>query len=326
MGASYGGAASGYDPGVRLLSTVLLLTLMGCDRYDLEGEVVEAPCDDQAILAFGPPADSVEGYVDGPVWVDLRCPTGVAGLAVTRSDGQTADGDFTSHHGQRQIRWVPSEPLTPQTQYLAHFESPEAGQDWSFTTNGVGAPIDSRLAGTGFAMYPADGAILDPPGLDDVLAPILDALHPVVAFRGEPGPSGTVLAVFGARASVDDASDQDLALRTWAPNATWTDPLFSLGPLRLDWTLDGAQLILENARVSGGISSDAAWGAGFSLSGWWDTRPIDASLNGPGSVCAAAEDAGVECTECADEAPSCLRFEVVLARATRWTGTLDDVP
>jgi len=311
---------------VSLRWTLLLVLIVGCDRYDLEGEFVGDACEEQGVRSFGPESDSVEGYVDGPAWVDLRCAAETAGLGTTRSDGRAADGVTSVHHGGRQVRWRPRSRLNPQTQYRVHFESPEGTHDWSFTTNGVGSPTDNRLAGVAFAMHASDGRLLDPPGLDDALAPLLAGLHPVIQFRGDPGgPEGSAAAVLGARESDASDAEQDLAARTWAPNARWDDPLFEIGPLRLEWPVAGVPFVVENARVGGGLSPDVAWGAGFSLEGWWDTRPADDLLgDGPGSLCEASEAAGGECTECTDGARSCLRFELVLARATEWDGTLDD--
>jgi len=318
---------SSYHRAVVLRWTLLLVLIAGCDRYDPDGEFVGEPCEQQAVRSFGPAADSVEGYVDGPAWVNLRCASETIGLGTTRSDGRRAEGVVSTHHGGRHARWRPTERLQPQTQYSVHFESPEGAHDWSFTTNAVGAPTDNRLSGLALAMHAADGALLDPPGLDDVLGPALAALHPVVQFRGDPGgPAGTVPTVLGARTSDDNDSPQDRAVRTRLPNARWADPLFEMGPMRLEWPLAGVPFILENARVAGGISPDAAWGAGFSLEGWWDTRAADPVWgDGLGSLCEAAANAGGECTECTDGARSCLRFELVLARATSWDGDLEDV-
>ena len=55
--------------------------------------------------------------------------------------------------------------------------------------------------------------------------------------------------------------------------------------------------------------------------GWWDTRPAEGRL-GEGGLCDRAEAEGAECTECSDGARSCLRLEIVLARAQGWDGEL----
>ena len=312
---------------MRLFFFVLLMLGSGCDRYDPVGETVAPTCSDQTVLLAAPEADSVEGFVDGPVWLDLRCPTESDALTVTRSDGARVDGTASVHHGGRQVRWRADGRLNHQTRYSVHFESTGGVHDWSFTTNAVGGFVADSLSGDAFAMFPTEGELLDPPGVADVLFPALSAgFFPVVQFLDDPdGADGTVPVRLGGRAQESFESKQDVDIPTWSMTARWSDPLFEFGPNRLAWPLADFDFVLEDARFGGGISPDTAWGAGFSMEGWWDTRPADGPLVGEeGALCSLAGDAGGECVECSDGALACLRLELGLARASSWGGDLRD--
>jgi hypothetical protein len=311
------------------LSALLIgLASTACDRYDLEGEFVGERCEEQRVHFFAPPAGSVEGYVFGPVWLDLRCTAAGSSLSVIRSDNQSVEGTVSLRHADHQVLWRPSERLNPQTQYIVHYEALDGLLDWAFTTNGVGSATNNELDGAAFAVHPTEGELLDPRGVADVLLPALArGFFPVIEFTGNPsGSQGSVPVRVGGREDAAADSPQDLGVPTHSTTAEWDNPLFEIGPMSLIWPLRDFDFILENARFGGGISRDVAWGAGFSVEGWWDTRPAEGAFGEGGSPCDRAAAAGSECAECSDGARSCLRFELVLARAEGRTGGLVDVP
>lgn len=307
-----------------VLLLVALAALPGCEGYyDAEGEVVDA-CDAQHIDRIRPRDDSDDAYVDGHVFVSLACPVTNGVVTLRTAQGEAATGLVTLHHNGHQVRFRPSPRLRTRTAYDVHLDTSAGFHDWRFVTGALGEPAGDQLAGMALVLRPWMGTVMDPPGLDEVLAPALEAFHPALQFMEDPNGS-SVMVRMGGIAVEEEGDPQDLSRPVIDLVATWDDPFWRFGPLDLTWDLDGIQLVVTDAVFTGAVAADLEGGGGVALQGTWDTRPADPLLGAaPGGLCDLAVAAGGEpCQPCGDGVEACLPLALVHAGADPWYGVLE---
>ena len=316
-----------YHRAVRALLLLLLLpALSACDRYDGDGVLVTPPCDEQRVEKLQPPNQSSDAWIGGLVWVDLSCTAPTGSLSLAGPSGSVA-GSIYLAHGGRQIRFEPAAPMVPDANYVARLDTTDGYREWEFRTSALGPPVAASLTERALALHPAQAAVLDPPGFIDILpAALQSGLHPVIQLLDEPA-NGQVPLRLGGRLDARATAGQDLDERTWEFQATWEDPVWSIGPFDLRWPLFDFELVLEDATWEGALATDIGSGGGGQLEGLWDIRPAEGTLgSGPGSLCDQALTASGEgCTACRDGAMACLPFSVHSVPGEAWGGVLQTV-
>lgn len=308
-----------------VLGMLCVSLIAACDDYyDTEGEIVGALCETQRIEQLRPRNDDGAAYVDGYVFATLACPARNSTLTVRKLDETPAQGLVNLHHGDRQIRFHPSPPLQTDTTYEVRMDTTDGFREWRFRTSEVGNPTGSDIAGVAMALLPAQGALLDPPGLTEMLLTAFEDLHPVVQFMGN-GIEGLAPVRLGGYMPDAEGDPQDPSQPVIDGNANWDDPFFRFGPADVAWELPGWTLLIEDAVWSGAIAPDRLGGGGGAVQGNWDTRLADDALGGgPGSLCAISASAGdVPCVACSDGALACLPLHLVHVPANPWYGTLE---
>jgi hypothetical protein len=306
-----------------LVGALVIFGALGCEGYyDTEGESAYS-CEGQRIDRIRPRDEGDEAYVDGWVFAMLACPVDSAVITVRTSQGESATGLVNVHHGGRQVRFRPSPRLRTRTPYDAHLETVDGFHDWRFTTSALGEPVGDELAGTALVLRPWTGVLLDPPGLDEQLGDALEDFHPAIQFMTDA--TGALVQARLGGVSIDDEGDpQDMDRPVIDLEATWDDPFWRFGPIDLTWQLDGFPLVLSSVWISGAVAPGLEGGGGVAIEARWDTRPADDLLGGgPGSLCEAAVEAGLDaCEPCDDGEPACMPLHVVHAGANPWFGTL----
>lgn len=311
---------------MRSLPIIALVLFAGCDRFDESGVFVSPPCDGQAVEQLHPANGAEAAWIGELIWVDLVCPAPGATMSLNGPSGAVAGSTFIQHGG-RQILFEPAAWLQPDANYVARLDTGDAYREIAFRTSSLGAPVEVALNERALALHPAQGALLDPAGFLTDLRPALAAgLHPVIQFLGEPS-GGAVPLRLGGRLDARPSAAQDLLDRTWDLNASWTDPMWAVGPLNLTWDLSDFPLVLEGAVLEGSLSADLTIGGGGRLDALWDTRAAEGVLGtGAGSLCGRSGAAGGDgCVPCADGRESCLPFSLRSIPAEAWGGVLQVV-
>jgi len=313
MGGGGGGRPWPYHPQVtpRPSSIALVLALgAGCDRLDAVGVVVDPPCEGQVPRQLYP-REASAAWVGGPVFADLSCPDEAAGLVV-EAGGVEVDGAVEVAHGGRQVRFVPTDRLAPETVHEARLETETGDVTWQFTTSGLGEPVGGDLDGRALALSPSRAGVLEPAGLAEGLLELLrEQVHPVIQFQAA-ADGAQVPVRLGARADEPAASPQSTAVETMDLTGGWSDPLWSVSGLTLRYPGPSGEVVFENVAWSGALGPGASSGGGGVFRANWDLRDVADVLSGDGvDACDRHIDAGgAGCLPCSDGEPWCVAVDL----------------
>ena len=205
-------------------------------------------------------------------------------------------------------------PLEPSESYTARLDYPPCSPVESTWTVGddAGGSIDARrLDGRTYAMDLAAGSWIDPVGLGDLFGALLTDTPLLGVQASGPDDIGLILAWADASGAA-----QDLCLPTTELDSVdFSDnPIFWAETSRIDMNVDGFDLVLDDADLSGAFTEDLSAAVGVSLVADFDTRPL-VDLIAPGggddAICILMATFGVSCVECDDGAgPYCLTMRV----------------
>ena len=322
---------SGQSQRFQLLLKVALLAfglgtlpwLAGCDGYfDDEGEVVAGWCVEQQLNLLRPRRDSSDAYFDGWVLANLECAPAEATITLKDPGGDVVPANVELHRDGTQIRLRPVVPLLPETQYDARLDTSRRYDEWSFTTSQLGNPTVDPLPGRSLSVKPRTGLLLEPAGLDEIIDDLFLGFFPVLEFTHPPAGQSVPIRLGGRLAGTVQDDNQEVRDLP----GTWNDPVWSLGPTELVWYLEGGELHIEQARISGAVGplSDDG-GGGIQIVGLWDPRPAVALLPVTlTDLCEMSVGAGgPDCVPCEDGEAVCVPLRSVHIDADSWAGSLD---
>lgn len=301
------------------LSLALLAPTLGCDRYDEDGIFVRTGCDEQRVARIHPMDGGTTAFAGGWIMGQLACTAPEATLTVRSQANRAVEGAVTRHLADRQLRLRPTEPLAPNSTYIALIETDDGDKEWDFVTTATGTAVGTELAGITTAMDAAGGVLLDPAGVGPALSDEVAAMRAALELRSDADADG-VQARLGAWTGEVDSGTQDFLRPTAELLLTWDDPFFQSAPQDLRWRLVNFTLVLEDAVIGGGVLPGAESLDGFWMGGRWDTRGAQAAL---GDLCAADRDAdGAGCVPCRDGEEQCLAFLLVAVPQVDWPASL----
>lgn len=294
----------------------------GCD-----GGKESVPLCEVEIETRLPEAGSNDAYYRGAIEWELSDPdptatvtTDIPGSLVTSSDGTW-------------VRWVPDAPLAPDTNYSATLAWCGGEDLLSFRTSSTGQPITdpASLVDRTYAVRLADGRVLEPPGLGEVLT---DDLTTQILI-GVQAMSATEVDLVGAISTeFTDPPEQNYCNANIDFPALAFDeaPYFSVGPADLTLAVAGDIIDVFDLVLTGAFTADGAAIDGLTFRGTIDTRPlaplVDQGSGDENAICELALNFGAECTACpSDGGMFCITLEVDHIRAGVVEGlVLADVP
>lgn len=306
----------------KALFVAMVSVSVGCDG----GGKDSAPVCEVDVDRRLPENGATDAYYRGAVEWELSDPdptatvsSAIAGELVFSSDG-------------RWIRWVPSAPLTPETDYSATLTWCGGDDTISFRTSTTGLDLTApdTMVGDTYAIRLADGRVLEPPGLGEVLTADLTTqiLIGVQAIGG-----GEVDLVGAISTEFSDPPEQNYCnANIDFPALTFTDaPYFSVGPADLTLAIAGDIIDVFDLVLTGAFTPDGSAIDGVTFNGTVDTRPlaplVDQGSGDENAICELALNFGAECVACpSDGGVFCVTLEVDHLRAEKVDGlTLADV-
>lgn len=187
--------------------------------------------------------------------------------------------------------------------------------------DGMAVPT-SDLAGDVFVIRRAGLQVVEPPGLDTMLDDVLDrdVLFYVAAEES------TRIRIDLALAGETGAQDPCAAV-VELPTADWThNPVFEVGPGRLDVPISGELTTFRELSLTGTFAEDgASWGDG-ELSAELDTRELAAAVPEGTDLCGLVEAMGGACHACDDGAKVCFTLAFEEVRGERVELEFDPTP
>jgi hypothetical protein len=232
--------------------------------------------------------------------VELTGPTGlVAGEVTLAEDRET-------------VFFTPSEPLAPETTYTAVLSTCAGDFEVTFATSNLGWPLEVDLTGRTYRVNLAEGRVIEPEGVGDLIVVTLDPVPLLV----EVERADEVLELMGA-ASEGHGSEQALCSPTIPfPPADFSEaPYFEVDPLLLELEMDGVGMVtVHDFEMSGSFAADGASFGGGTIAGELDARELEfilKEIKDPEEICELLASFGAGCVPCtSDGEPYCMRLRI----------------
>ncbi len=181
-------------------------------------------------------------------------------------------------------------------------------------------PVDENddLLGRVFVVELSSGDFVEPPGIGAIIASQLGDGHFLAAVHEDSDfGGGEIDLIWGSSPFPGVDPCAEAVLITEDEPADWNDPSFSFGPgAYLDLSLDGTDVRVDQAELSGYFRTDGEQVQGGVFAGNIDTRPLVPLIDeegDPDAICdLVQETVGVDCVECGGEFPGpyCLTMRV----------------
>lgn len=294
------------------------------------------------------PARDAQGVHTWPTFVVtfLADEIDTAVFQLDRADGTATEiplGTVTWAPSGKVATVRPAAPLDPSTAYtfgISYSCSCGRPSAVNFTTGAVGeavAPAD--VSGVAYGLDLATGTLVDPPGVQSLLASLVAALEgQPVLVPAWPGEDAALALTWGFAAEVEGVWVQDVCSATadLAGGEVAPSPWFTLAAEDVTLAWDGTPLVFPTLEVSGAFAPGGEALSGLLVRGVLDTRPLVPFLGEDlgadptdDAVCdlfATLTSGAVACVPCGDDgARSCLPLTFVDVTAERLDG-LELVP
>jgi hypothetical protein len=160
----------------------------------------------------------------------------------------------------------------------------------------------------------ANATFTTPPGIGSLLAQYLADMHLILHVQDVDDGAGQIRMYGGSVEQVGNDYVQDLCVPTWSMTddqpGEWNDQAFAIGPIDLEYTLEGGQGVTYDYETDGVIAPSGLVMFNGAVGGHVDTRVLDELLDPDaevGAACALFMSLGMDCTPCpGSQEPYCL--------------------
>lgn len=226
--------------------------------------------------------------------------------------------------------YTPLEPLDLDSQYSATLDYCGGIETIEFRTSDIGEPMEDAddLVGHTFALNLGDARFVEPPGIGTLLKEYLTVDYLLGITEVGRGSIDMIMAL-GREES--DPPEQDFCNVTLAaPTADFADaPYFETEAQTVEMNVSGYTVEIYDMQFGGTFAADGESIGGIVFVGTMDTRalyPLIDADGDEGTMCELVPSFGVECEECPDGEPYCLRLHLDNATADEVRGlTLLDI-
>jgi len=204
-------------------------------------------------------------YARSPLDLQLSAADPTAVIGVKDTNGNPIAGTTSFDETGTLVTFTPMAPLAPVTAYTLTLSFCTGEVSIGFTTSDLGSPLASTLEGRTWAVDPASGRFVQPPGAGDLLGGLLGG-NVLLSVLQE----GATLDMRGALSAVG-SNDQDTCNRTVdLPSIDFSEsPYFELPEGDVTLNIAGSDITIGGMHMTGTFAADGTWFGGGTLSGDW---------------------------------------------------------
>ncbi|MBN1334522.1 MAG: hypothetical protein JXB39_01020 [Deltaproteobacteria bacterium] len=280
----------------------LALTLSACTaQEDTGGETGTTACGvtvDKTIPENG----STDAYYRASVefWLSDPDPEGDPTVTLSGPSGDVTGATWISDDGEI-VRFQPSTPLDPSTEYASKLQYCSGDAIIGFQTSALGTPLSVDLVDRTFHLDLTTARFVEPATFGALLGMYLNVDILVGVLAADPGHT---LDVIGAvTVSDSDPPVQNFCMPTIAfPQADFSEaPWFRVGPVDTPVAVVGGSVTIHGLDVQGTFASDGSTFGGGVLAGMIDARDlvgVFGEIETPEDFCALSETFEAPCEAC----------------------------
>jgi hypothetical protein len=268
-----------------------------------------APCD-VTVVATNPADGDMDVPVNSPLTLIFNDEVFDGEWSM---DVDGADGTATLAVDGMSATFIADDSFDASSSVTANWSVCQTSGTFDFMTGGPTKGAD--LPGKTYLVDYNDVEWVEPSGLEDLFGSKIDLEH-ILIMVTDYDEMTDELGIVGALGEDTGASVEQAACYTpmLFSDVDFTDnPTFSAGPSTLTMDLGGVTATLEDLYIEATFSTDAEKLHDVAITGYIDTRPLDALGYGDVSVLLAV--LGMPVVPCADGATECLFTHLAVAEA-----------